>query len=250
MEYLFIDVGNTTVDFRMYNDECNNFKEIMRPLTDDEYYKNCHNLDEYFIKNKLSFTKIIYSSVVPSWTKIIEEYSTFKNIELLNIKNSFKHNLNNFKIDKFDILGADFIANYYGATKYYNFNNAIVVSMGTATTIMVIKENCLLGTVICPGLETALNGLIGKAALLKNYHYEKSSLMIGTNTIDAISIGIFNLHYIMIYNYTNFLMNEYKIKNVIITGGYSQNFVDEINHNGFIYDESLIFKGMLMMINK
>ncbi|ASP27907.1 type III pantothenate kinase [Spiroplasma corruscae] len=246
MKVLFIDVGNTTVDFRTYNNEI--FKKLIRPLTNDEYYKNLHNLDEYFIKESVDFNKIIFSSVVPEWTGIIIDLCKLRNIDYIDIKYSAPHNYKNFKVDKFEVLGSDFIANYYATTKKYNFQDCIVISMGTATTISLIQNNIFLGTVIAPGLKTSLDGLISKAALLKNFEYEKSNLLIGTNTIDAISIGVYNMHYIMIKNYIKTLMKNYDINNVIITGGYSQNFEKDIVEDNFIYDEELIFKGLLNFI--
>ncbi|AKX33800.1 type III pantothenate kinase [Spiroplasma litorale] len=250
MDYLFIDAGNTTVDFRIYNTNNDQIIKIIRPLTQDEYYKNVQNLDEFFIKKNVIFSKIIYSSVVPEWSLIINELSQLRNVEITNIKEINLHDLNKFKIDKFEILGGDFVANYYGGVGFYNEKNLIIVSLGTASTISIIKDSNFIGTVISPGLETSLNGLISKAALLKNFKYEKAKIKIGTNTIDAISIGIYNMHYLMIKSYVNLLSNEYKINKIIFTGGYSKNFIEEINSDNYVYDEELIFKGLKYIINK
>ncbi|MDR3624357.1 MAG: type III pantothenate kinase [Chlamydiales bacterium] len=98
----------------------------------------------------------------------------------------------NLKADNPKEVGADLIANVYGALKLYPNKNIIVVDIGTAVTFSVIKPSrTFLGAVIMPGLEMgafALEHLTDKLPLVD---VEKPRTCLGTNSIDCISSGIY-----------------------------------------------------------
>ncbi|AGR41578.1 type III pantothenate kinase [Spiroplasma taiwanense] len=243
MKILLIDVGNTTIDFRIWDKEKNSIEKIIRPLTNDPTFKRSNALKNYFFENNIKFNEIVYVSVVPEWNDILRAFAASMKVTIYNIRQDFIINNSLFKLDNISSLGADFIANFYAVLP--NNSKLAVISMGTASTITLIEDNYLLGTIICPGIGSSLKGLISNAALLADFEYEKSDKEIGKNTVDSINIGTYNSHYLML----KAIVRELKVNNVIFTGGYSNLFKEEIKRDNFIFKEDLIFRGLIALYN-
>ncbi|MEY8561729.1 type III pantothenate kinase [Eggerthellaceae bacterium 3-80] len=87
-------------------------------------------------------------------------------------------------------IGSDRIADAVAARARYGAP-VVVVDFGTATNIEVIdKDGCFCGGVIAPGLETAASALFSHASMLAGIHIEDPKAAIGTNTSQALQIGI------------------------------------------------------------
>ncbi|WP_339020679.1 type III pantothenate kinase [Spiroplasma endosymbiont of Atherix ibis] len=241
MKILLIDIGNTTADFRIWDNQANKLTKIIRPLTKDVEWRRSKTLINYFKHNIISFEKIVYVSVVPKWNDILREFASSIGVDIFSLRNDLEINKNDFEIDDINKLGADFISNFYGAIKCYDIKNGVIVSMGTASTIAIIENKKFKGAIICPGLKNSLNCLISSAVLLKDNTYNKSNKKYGTNTVDAINIGAYNAHYTMLSSTVKKLGFNF----AIFTGGNSIDFKDEIINDNFIFDEELIFKGLI-----
>ena len=120
-------------------------------------------------------------------------------------------------------VGADRIVNAVAAKYKYN-QAAIVVDLGTATTLDVINSRGeYLGGVIAPGIELAAESLSEKAAALPSVELAVPAHVIGRNTVDAMKSGI-------VYGYAELVnglvarvqaeMDELCL--VIATGGYAE----------------------------
>lgn len=248
--HLLIDIGNTTCDFRAYNPDTKTIKPIIRPSTKDDLFKSVSKLLD-IINNFDTFTDIYYASVVPEWNTIIREVAYKLNIKAYNLRKDFKPNKTDFKVKDIEHVGSDFIANYYGFLKNYKHSNAVVVSLGTASTILLIQDNKFYGTFISPGVKTSLEGLLKNAALLENMDWKFSDKKIGTDTYDAICLGAINGHYEMIKSMINSLKKNFKIEAILFTGGNCKYYLEQIKKDKFTYDEELIFKGIIeTMISK
>jgi type III pantothenate kinase len=93
-------------------------------------------------------------------------------------------------IDNPQELGADRLVNAVAA--YRQIGGAcIVVDFGTATNFDVVSENGeYLGGVIAPGIETALNALISRAARLVNVDLVPPTRTIGRSTTECLRSGV------------------------------------------------------------
>ena len=101
-----------------------------------------------------------------------------------------------FSIDNTGELGADLIANAVAGYSLVNEGGSakkgvIIVDFGTALTFTVVSRSAqVLGAVIAPGLNGALNSLAGDTAQLPHVKLEPPPRTIGTNTIHSIQSGV------------------------------------------------------------
>ncbi|MBC7189580.1 type III pantothenate kinase [Candidatus Aerophobetes bacterium] len=88
-------------------------------------------------------------------------------------------------------VGADRIANVLAVRKMYQMP-AVVVDFGTATTFDVVsEEGAYIGGVIAPGIRGAAESLWEKAEKLFPVEIKKPSRVIGKNTAENLTSGIF-----------------------------------------------------------
>ena len=156
-----------------------------------------------------------------------------------------------FKIDTECLrdLGADLIADATGAILKYG-TPLIIFDMGTATTCSIInKEGVFLGGLICPGLKTGMNALIGNASQLYSFNLGKPNKIIETKTADCINNGVILGHSEMINGLIKKVEQETNEKyKVILTGGNSDYVSDFVNKE-IIHDKNLIFYGLNEMVS-
>lgn len=87
-------------------------------------------------------------------------------------------------------MGPDRIVNSLAVMKLYRLP-AIVVDLGTATTFDAVNaEGALVGCSIAPGIESALDGLISRAARLFTVELKAPRTAIGRNTVTALRSGL------------------------------------------------------------
>ncbi|AGR42443.1 type III pantothenate kinase [Spiroplasma diminutum] len=244
MKTLLIDIGNTTADFRIWDSKLKILEKIIRPETKDMEWRRSKILSKYFTENNIEFDQIAYVSVVPEWNDILRAFAINMKTNIFNLRSDFKIDKELFEIDDINKLGADFISNFYGALAKYDIKSGVVISMGTASTLAIVENSKFKGAIICPGLKSSLNCLISSAVLLQNNTYEKSNKTYGKNTVDAINFGAYNAHYLMLSS----IIRELKFDFAIFTGGNSVFFKEEIQKDNFIFDEQLIFEGLIRFI--
>lgn len=207
---LFIDIGNSYIKIAYKN-------EILRYPTKVNY-----SLDSFLLllpKNlkESKIQRILISSVVPSITSTIKEMA-IKNwkIDPIMIEYPIKTGIK-LMADNPKEVGSDLVCTAaYAASKT---NEAIVVNIGTATTISHVKDKALQGTIICPGLQTSYNALTKMASKLNEITLKISNKNIGRSTEESISIGVLNGHAEMI----RALVKKININNatVFLSGGAS-----------------------------
>jgi type III pantothenate kinase len=242
---ILVDIGNSNIVLTKY---INGFETTYRYNTDKS-----KSIDEYYVLLQHIITDakgMIVSSVVPELNII------FKNLALkyLQINPTFvgpgiKTGIK-VMIDNPKELGTDIVSDAVGATHYYDTVDAIVVDMGTATTISTIENKIIKGVSICAGLVTQRNALVGKASQLSQFEFRIPKNAIGTNTIDSLNSGLLLGHKYMIEG----LVEEIKQKHpgnpkVLITGGASR-FMQGILRKDYIFDEDLLVKGLYQIYKK
>lgn len=211
---LFINVGSTNTQIAFFEDE------IIHNLILEEY-KTLEFSIEYkrIIKNfvdKYSFEleKVFVSSVRQNVSKTLKNFFGSKIIFLSNETQncvSLDCLYNQYEI------GADILAQIYYATSF--FNDSIIVSMGTITTISFLKENRLEGCIFLPGISMSEQQMYSSTDLqptnINLIDCKKNPL--GKNTSEAIALGLISSIELHIENIKKtYKSNKYSI---IISGG-------------------------------
>lgn len=243
---LGVDIGNTTIYFGIINDE--KIEKTFRISTE-----KARTADEYtvIIKNVLEentsikeITDIIMASVVPEITNEVEK--ALYNITGLNTIIVKRDIPKTFYMNEECVraLGADLIADSTGAISKYQ-TPIIVFDMGTATTCSVInKEGKFMGGMICPGLKTSVDALIGKASQLSNFTLGNPKQVVGLETAECINAGAIFGHSSMINGLRKKVEEETGEKyTVVLTGGNSDYVAKYVDHD-IIQDKNLIFEGL------
>lgn len=238
MKIMLIDAGNTTIDCRFFNQKTQQITKSVRLATKDFLKISPKTFLDQLNLNSDTKVRIIYSSVVPdfnTWlTKLPQSFSYY------NIRESKKIQNSDFSFP-WSHLGADLIANFYAR----NWQDAIIINCGTASTLSLIDGGVFQGTIIAPGVVISLQALVNSAALLKPMAYQWEIKEIGQTTKTAIGLGAINGHYEMLKALAKNRSTP-KTK-VIFTGGNAELFKIGIGEDGFEYDETLIFQGLIKL---
>ena len=229
---LVIDIGNTFI-------KCAIFKSTN--IIDRISIQSVNQLLDFLKKYDLD--KIIISSVVPEKNKEFIKYiGNYINTKIHLI--SYKDTDLKLNVENPASIGNDRICNIFAAIKLYNIP-AIVIDFGTATTYDVINSKKeFIGGIISPGVETSVDNLISKAALLNQIDLKFPKSVIGKNTKTNIQSGIMFGAVSQVEGLINRIELESNQKyNIILTGGFSKllSKVLSINHT---VDVDLTLKGM------
>ena len=247
MKLLLVDIGNTTADFRAYDPKTETLTPLIRPLSQDHILSDTDTIVATLKDFHMEFSAIVYVSVVPGLNDLIRAIGHHFEIPVYSLRHDLPVDWSVFKLNNVHLLGADFVANYYGVKATYPCHNYAVVALGTATTIFVVQNHEFLGTTISPGIQSSLKGLFSQAALLSEMNYEAQEGVLGFNTLESIGIGTINGHYYMIEGLLREIKTQYQIDNVILTGGNMYHYAQLENKQSFIFDETLIFKGLVYL---
>ncbi len=243
--HLIIDIGNTNIVFAVYekNKILNKWRvATLVNRTQDEYFLWFKETlpKEYAIKD------IIIGSVVPEIVIEIKEACKNyfkKNIYIINenIKITFPTELENPSE-----IGADRIVNSLYAWEIYK-KASIIVDFGTATTFDVVSNRGVyLGGVICPGVNLSLNALQSAAAKLPRITISKPTKVVGNNTINAMSSGIYWGYIGLINCVLEKIESELECKfKVMATGGLADFFIKELPPN-IVVNKDLTVHGLYL----
>ncbi len=250
---LAVDIGNTNIVVGLLDKT--NIINSARLATD----KKKTDMDFLIqLKLMLSVFKVkdteiegsILSSVVPELTNQI--FNALKN--LLNKKPyvigpGIKTGLN-IKIDNPQTLGSDRVCDAVCVIEEYKVP-AIIIDMGTATTISVIDKNKNhIGGMIIPGIKTSLDSLSTNASQLPYISLDDPKVLIGKNTIDCMKSGIIYGNVALVDGLIDRIKEELDEDYVVIaTGGLSKLIIKHSKHN-IIYDENLLLKGLYYIYKK
>jgi type III pantothenate kinase len=233
-----IDAGNTTTEIKILNPKDNSYLNNYLLFTNEIV----NNIKKIEITEQIN--SVIFTSVVPQMNQIIID--SFKNVKVLNVKESNKLIADDFSIDT-KILGSDLITNFYALKNESDF---ILVTLGTATTLVVGKDKKFVTRIICPGIKSSIEGLKNNVkgfAIDSDMSYKKINSLDGLSTIDALTYGTFVGHKKMIEGLVDELKKTYNVKKVFITGGLSEKLKDLLNPE-WTMSPNLIFEGLKFFI--
>mgnify|MGYP000497399099 CR=1 FL=1 len=198
----------------------------------------------------------IISSVVPQLTGIIKEaVGKVTGIMPLTVGPGIKTGLN-ILMEQPRQLGSDLVVDAVAAIHEYGVP-AIIVDIGTATTISVVddKKN-YIGGVIMPGIRVSLDSLVSRTSQLPRISLEAPQKVIGKNTIQCMQSGIIYGNAACIDGMIERIKEETGFSDgtpvqakVIATGGLAEVIVPECKTD-IIYDNALLLKGLKVIYDK
>lgn len=256
---LAIDMGNTNIVIGCVDDNGVLFEERLSTdfsKTELEYaigFKTVlelYNIDSHDIKGT------IMSSVVPQLSNIIKS-AVEKTIGIspLIVGPGIKTGLN-ILMDQPRQVGSDQIVDAVAALKVYGAP-AIIIDMGTATTMSVVDENeNYIGGVILPGIRVSVDSLVSRTAQLPRIALDAPKSVMGKNTIDCMKSGVVygNASCIdgmidRMIEANGFNKNGTKAVTIVATGGLSEVIIPHCRHDIKV-DPGLLLKGLSIIYDK
>ena len=238
---LAIDIGNSNTSIGLFDE--NKLKASWNIATElhrmgDEYAATFLGLLRHEGISGKDINKVAMCSVVPPLVSVFEEFlKRYFGVKPLVVEAGTKTGVR-IRMDNPREVGADRIVNAAAAHHLYQ-GSVVIVDLGTATTFDTVSaEGDYLGGAIAPGIDSAVEALTERAAMLPRIELVRPTKAIGTNTISAMQSG-------MIFGYTGMVEEivrrivielEEKPK-VIATGGYAEfmlkqtPIIEEVNKN-------------------
>ena len=241
---LAVDVGNSeTVVGRFHGGELDGMWRLTTGRgTADEF----HIALELLVRSSTVGWGSVLSSVVPSltapWIEALRSL-TGRAPLVVNSKTSRIP----IEVEDPSSVGADRIANAYGARRLYGAP-AIVVDLGTATTLDCIsRRGAYVGGAIAPGVVTASEELYRRAARLHRVDLRRPQRALGRSTDECLRVGVLwgfaGLVDALVRRVRAELGGRPK---VVATGGLAHVLAPECETVDHV-DEGLTLKGMRMM---
>ena len=254
MMILAIDIGNSNVVIGCL-DENNNMVSQFRMVTDlkkteDEYAAGMQAILTHNGVDTGSFDGAIICSVVPPLTDIFKiAVERITGCNALVVGAGVKTGLS-ILIENPASLGSDLVAVSVAAMVEYSLP-AIVIDMGTATTLTVVDEgNKFLGGAIAPGVALSLNALSSGTSLLQKVQIEAPKKCISTTTTTCMQSGAVYGNAAMLDGMIDRFQQELGRKaSVIATGGVASKIIPLCSHE-IVYDENLLLRGLGIIYKK
>ena len=249
MKILIGDIGNTLTKLCLINKKLKIIKEYNIETAEIIKEKSLIRFLSPVLKENLK-RKILFSSVVPKVYRKINTFFKIKKYQVYEIKKLPLKNLIKIKIDKYNELGSDRIANAIGAYSFYK-KNCLIIDLGTATTFDIVRyPGVYEGGVIAPGVKLSILNLSRFTASLPIFNLKANSKIFGKNTKDALNAGFLWGYQGLINNIVKKIKTSFNCSfQIILTGGYSKTFSKFINNNSTI-DPNITIKGIMHIYKK
>ncbi len=250
---LTTDIGNSNIVLGVF--EGDDLRLTLRIKTDatrtqDEYAINFNSMLKINGIDIKDIDGAIVSSVVPNLTlPVARATERLLGKKPMILGPGVRTGLD-IRIDDPSQLGSDIVADAVAAVHCYGAP-AIVIDMGTATTVSAIGKNGeFLGGAIAPGLRISLGALAQSAAQLSQISIESPDKAIGTNTTDSLKSGMVLGFASMLDGLCGKFEKEIGAPcKVIATGGLSELVVSNCERK-VIHDRDLLVKGLLLIYRK
>lgn len=241
---ILFDIGNTQTVVGISEDGTIFHKwrfSTQRSQTEDELFAIISVLFEKQLGTVPQFQGAVIASVVPSlnyvFQRLVEKYfrvectwvdATSASTVKWNVKNPSE-------------IGADRVANVFAVVREHP--NSLVIDVGTAITIDVVKDGAYEGGVIMPGLMTAAHSLFEKTAKLPQVDLFAPTNCVGKDTSENIRIGVVKGTACALNGLVKEIKAYYKEPFVVfLTGGQSKVLEKLVEHD--VLDPDLTLKGM------
>jgi type III pantothenate kinase len=216
---LAIDIGNTNITLGLWDGAAWRLQWRLSTI-------QRQTVDEYGIYLKMLLRevgmadrvdRVVFSSVVPPLTRTFAAVSQrYLDREAMQVT-AANAGIEIATEDPAEV-GADRLVNAVAAYHLVR-QAAIVVDMGTATTLdLITDDGALAGVVIAPGLELAADALAGRAARLGRVALEAPPHVLGRNTIHAVQSGLIYGNTALIEGMVARLRVEAKLPHAVVIG--------------------------------
>jgi type III pantothenate kinase len=219
--------------------------------TATEYIIKLRQITDFYGLDPTAFEGSILSSVVPRVTeplKIAVEKLTGRRVMVVGpgIKTGL-----NLRVDEPGSVAADLIVGSVAASACYGAP-AIVVDMGTATTLTVVdKNNCFRGGAIVPGVKLSYGALSAGASLLPDVSILRPKKVVGSNTVDCMRSGAVYGTAALIDGMIGRIEAELGYPcTVVATGSLAKEIIPCCSRTGIIVDNELLLKGLWTLFQK
>ena len=156
----------------------------------------------------------------------------------------------NIKIDNPASTGADLVTGCVAALTLYGAPS-IVISLGTATTIIVLdKSGAMIGGAIAPGVGISMHALSDRCALLPSASFDAPAKVVGRNTDECIRSGVVLGNASMLDGMIDRINEELGTEcTVIATGGIARDIIPSCRHKIILRDD-LMLQGLRIIYEK
>jgi type III pantothenate kinase len=190
---LAIDVGNTTTNFGIYNENalCANWRmgTDQERTSDEAGIMMTQFLQHAGLSPKDVSHVIICTVVPPVMHSLLNAIRKYLGREPVLVEPGVRTGIN-IRYENPREVGADKIVNAVAALKLYG-GPVIIVDFGTATTFCAVSErNDYLGGVICPGIKISADALFEKASKLTRVEIAKPRHVIGRTMVTSMQSGL------------------------------------------------------------
>lgn len=250
---LCTDVGNTNIKFALYDGDKPGIKlrfATNQNKTADDYAVELYTIFKINSIDASQITGSIISSVVPKVTRpLCKAINKVCNTDTVVVGPGVKTGLD-LRIDNPISLGSDIVSMCVAVKENYSCP-AVVIGMGTATTIVYLNDKqCYCGGAIIPGVSISLDALTNSGALLPDVDIEATDKAICTNTEECIQSGVVHGTACMIDGMIEKFKEETNSDPLIIaTGGLAENIVNNCK-NDIIINDDLIMDGLKIIFAK
>lgn len=250
---LALDMGNTNIVVGCIDNDKVCFTERMSTdpkKTELEYAVAIKTVLELYGIDTKDISGAIISSVVPPLDNIVKD-AIYKviNKKPMIVGPGLKNGLN-LLLDNPKQVGSDLVVDAVATISEYGFP-AIIIDMGTATTISVVDKNRnYIGGMILPGIKVSLESLTQGTAKLPKISLEAPKQAIGRNTVDCMKSGIIYGNAAAIDGMIERIESELGYKTTIVaTGGLASVVVKHCKRD-IILDDELLLKGLKIIYDK
>jgi type III pantothenate kinase len=196
--------------------------------TEDEFGLQFLGLMENCGCRREDLTGVVLSSVVPPLTEwVFKACQDYLKVTPLVVNADLKLNIK-ILYDNPNSVGADRIADAVAVQSKFG-GPACVIDFGTATTFNALTANAeYLGGAIMPGISTAAEALVSRAAKLPPVELIAPPSVIGRNTVHAMQAGLIIGYVALVEGMVDRFRNELgDTMKVIATGGHVQRIADQ-----------------------
>ena len=247
---LAIDVGNTEIKLGVF--EADRLATTWRWSTDrqrmaDEYGAQ---LGWLLGQHELSYRAIdrtVISSVVPSLTDTFGQLiARYAGHEPLIVSAAINTGVA-LEVDNPIEVGGDRIANALAARALYGAP-AVVVDFGTATNFDVVSEaGAFIGGSFAPGVLTAMEGLVSRAARLQRFDLVPPPRAIGTNTVMCLQSGTIFGYVALVEGLAARIIREMGGDPIVIGTGGLVDLIASQTKTITVTDRNLTLKGLRLL---
>ncbi len=240
---LTMDIGNTDVVSICYSDSKEKLYEERVSLTAVNFKDDPSSyISDLVAKYDLYNSDYVVSCVVPAVKDDVSEaFSKLVNGKGLFVDYTSYLGLTD-SLEYPNDVGADLLA--ASAAVLDNELDSIIVDMGSASKIILVKDKRLESVAIMLGVKNNSIALASKISQLPEVEIEFNDKLLGRNTIDAIQSGLMYSTLYGIKGYVDEIEKSHGKKvNKYLTGGIANAFKEELDEFYFVAD--LVNMGLL-----